>query len=34
MTVNYIPSDFREVQGSREVIYKKYGKEWKISPQG
>ena len=34
MTIIYVGSDSRTVQGTREEIYKKYGKEWTIRPQG
>lgn len=34
MQVRYIPSDSRTVQGKREDVFKRYGNEWKITPQG
>ena len=30
----YVPSETKVVQGKRNVVYGKYGKKWRISPQG
>ena len=34
MYVRYIPSQKKEVQGKRDEIFKKYGKEWHIMELG
>lgn len=34
MAVIFIDPDSMEVQGKRDDIFKKYGKEWKIRPLG
>ena len=34
MAIIYVESDSRTVQGTQEEIYRKYGKEWTIKPQG
>lgn len=34
MQVRFIPSESMSVQGKRDEVYKRYGKEWKIQEQG
>ena len=34
MQIRFIPSDSRTVQGKRDEVYKRYGNEWRIAPQG
>ena len=34
MDIRYIPSQEKRVQGKREEIYKKYGKDWDIRELG
>lgn len=34
MQINYVPSKSMSVQGKRDEIYKRYGKEWNIKVQG
>ncbi len=34
MLVIFIPSEQMTVQGKRDEVYKKYGKEWNIKEQG
>lgn len=34
MQIRFIPSDSRTVQGKRDEVYKRYGNEWSIRPQG
>lgn len=34
MQVVYVPSESMSVQGKREEIYQRYGREWNIKEQG
>ncbi|MBQ7704335.1 MAG: hypothetical protein IJT73_02750 [Selenomonadaceae bacterium] len=34
MKMFYVPSESMTVQGKENEIYKKYGKEWNIQPEG
>lgn len=34
MQISFIPSESMSVQGKKDEIYKKYGKEWSIREQG
>ncbi len=34
MQIDYVPSKSMSVQGKRDEIYKRYGKEWNIKEQG
>ena len=34
MNIRYVPGDSITVQGKSDEVYRKYGKEWHIQPQG
>ena len=34
MQIVYIPSESMSVQGKKDEIYKRYGKDWNIREQG